>query len=740
MRNASNELNAVFVTCVPVRGVREPATVDPEHYVDRGRYSDHNDPAVGEGRDGGRDRVPVRSRAGAGDGDGGPRRRGRTGGRVRTGGAARGVQRLVLLGTVLVLLLLGGGAGTASAHAALKGSDPVDGSVLDTAPRDITLRFTESVSLLEDSLRVVDPENRAVETGKPGRAGGRADTARVTLPTGLADGTYTIAWRVVSADSHPISGALLFSIGEPSATTAVLPADLTEDPLTASLYDITRYFAYGALALLIGVTFFLAVVLGGPSEVLRRLLLSGWLALSLASAVLLLLRGPYERGSGVGAAFDLTVLRETMVSRPGLALLARLALLALAAALLVRVRRQGNQGNQGERAEAWGKGALVCGALLSVGLAGTWAAAEHASAGIQVPVAMTSSVLHLLAMAVWLGGLTALLTVLYRAPHTLSAAVVARFSRLAFASVIVLVVTGVYQSWRGLGSWSALTSTAYGEVLVVKLGAVLLLLVAAAFSRRWTGRLGAAGEVAGVEERVTVAVAARVPERVGAVDSRVPDGDDQGPGGTSSDSSPEGPAAEGSAAEGSASGHGDSSSGDAASGDSASGDSASADTSRLGLRRSVLAEFTVAVVVLVITTVLTGTLPGRAAAEIAAESAGAAAGGVTASSSTVPFDVGTPNGHGKVQIDLGPGRVGKNSVQAVVFGPDDGIATVPELRLTFTLKSQKIGPIDAKLTDRGGYWATDTLQLPLPGKWTMKLTVRTTEIDQVTVEKSVRVS
>ncbi|MEI5527485.1 copper resistance protein CopC [Streptomyces brasiliscabiei] len=657
----------------------------------------------------------------------------------------------MLLGTVLILLLLGGGAGTASAHAALKGSDPVDGSVLDTAPRDITLRFTESVSLLEDSLRVVDPENRAVETGKPGRAGGRADTARVTLPTGLADGTYTIAWRVVSADSHPISGALLFSIGEPSATTAVLPADLTEDPLTASLYDITRYFAYGALALLIGVTFFLAVVLGGPSEVLRRLLLSGGLALSLASAVLLLLRGPYERGSGVGDAFDLTVLRETMVSRPGLALLARLALLALAAALLVRVRRQGNQGNQGEhgeqgeRAEAWGKGALVCGALLSVGLAGTWAAAEHASAGIQVPVAMTSSVLHLLAMAVWLGGLTALLTVLYRAPHTLSAAVVARFSRLAFVSVIVLVVTGVYQSWRGLGSWSALTSTAYGEVLVVKLGAVLLLLVAAALSRRWTGRLGAAGEVARVEKRVSVAVAARVPERVGAVDSGVPDGDGQGPGGTSSDSSPEGPAAERSAsgdtaAEGSASGHGDSSSGDAASGDSTSGDSASADTSRLGLRRSVLAEFTVAVVVLVITTVLTGTLPGRAAAEIAAESAGAAAGGVTASSSTVPFDVGTPNGHGKVQIDLGPGRVGKNSVQAVVFGPDDGIATVPELRLTFTLKSQKIGPIDAKLTDRGGYWATDTLQLPLPGKWTMKLTVRTTEIDQVTVEKSVRVS
>ncbi|ULR51761.1 copper resistance protein CopC/CopD [Streptomyces deccanensis] len=667
----------------------------------------------------------------------------------------------------MLLLSLLGGAGSASAHAALKGSDPVDGSVLDAAPRDVTLRFTESVSLLADSIRVVDPENRAVDTGKPGRAGDRADTARVTLPTGLDDGTYTIAWRVISADSHPISGALIFSIGEPSATAAVLPDDLAEDPLTASLYDITRYFAYGALALLIGVTFFLAVVLRGPGEALRKLLLAGWLALLLSSATLLLLRGPYERGSGIGAALDLSVLRDTLVSRPGLALLARLGLLALAAVLLVRVRRQG------ERQE-WGKGALVCGALLSVGLAGTWAAAEHASAGIQVPVAMTSSVLHLLAMAVWLGGLTALLTVLYRAPRTLTAAVVDRFSRLAFASVVVLVVTGVYQSWRGLGSWSAFTSTAYGEVLVAKLVAVLMLLVAAAFSRRWTGRLGAAerarragdetgagaGAVAGesvagsrgavgaavpaaVSVSAAVAAPVRVPERVGAAEADAASDSSNSSAASAASDSSESSSSSGAADSSGApdsSGPTDGSGPTGASGSPDDEDDAPGDMPRQALRRSVLAEFTVAVVVLVITTVLTGTLPGRAAAEIAQESAGQAAGGVTASSSVLPFDVGTPNGHGKVQIDLGPGRVGKNSVQAVVFGPDDGIATVPELRLTFTLKAQKIGPIDAKLTDRGGYWATDTLQLPLPGKWTMKLTVRTTEIDQVTVEKSVRVS
>jgi copper transport protein len=622
----------------------------------------------------------------------------------------------VLLGTVLVLFLLGG-AGTASAHAALTGSDPTDGSVLDSAPRDVTLTFTESVSLLDDSIRVIDPENRAVETGKPGRSGGRSDTARVTLPTGLDDGTYTIAWRVVSADSHPISGALIFSVGAPTATSANLPSGLTEDPLTSSLYDITRYFTYGALALLIGVTGFTTAVLGRANETLRKLLLAGWPALLLASAALLLLRGPYERGSGVEAALDPSVLSDTATTRPGLALLARLALLAAVGVFLVRVR--GREGT-------WGRGTLIGGVLFSLGLAGTWAAAEHASAGIQVPVAMASSVLHLLAMAAWLGGLTALLTVLYRAPESLSAAVVTRFSRLAFASVVVLVVTGIYQSWRGLGSWAAFSTTAYGRILVAKLGAVALLLVAAWFSRRWTGRLAAgaaedAGEGEVAESSEAEAVAERVPQPVGAV-ALLKDkgGADRGAGGDSvaaADGPDEGTPAS-----------------------PAPQDDSSSDGHRQALRRSVLAEFTIAVVILVITTALTGTLPGRAVAESAKKPGGAAAPGeVTASSTTVPFDVGTPNGHGKVQIDLGPGRVGKNSVQAVVFGPDDGIATVPELRLTFTLRAQKVGPIDAKLENRGGYWATDTLRLPLPGTWTMNLTVRTTDIDQVTVKKSVRV-
>ncbi|MFF2362185.1 copper resistance CopC/CopD family protein [Streptomyces sp. NPDC058122] len=613
---------------------------------------------------------------------------------------------LALLGGVLVLVLFGGVSG-ASAHAALTGTDPQEGSVLKSAPRRVTLTFSESIGLFDDSFRVLDPENRRVRTGEPEHADGRSDTAGVTLPRGLGDGTYTVAWRVVSADSHPVSGAFTFSVGKPSATPAP-PPPTAGDPLSSALYDIARYAAYTGLALLIGaVTFVLAC--GFPGSV-RRLLVTGWWILLGSTFALLLLRGPYERGTGVSEVFDPDGLSDTLASRPGVVLVARLALLAAVAFVPPRVP---------VRDRGAGRGVLVLGVLFSLALAVTWAASEHASAGIQVPAAMVSSVLHLLAMAVWLGGLAALLAALHRPAEPVPPAVVTRFSRLALASVAVLAVTGVYQSWRGLGSWDALTSTEYGRLLVVKVVLVALLLAGAAFSRRWTARLAATRAPATVP-------AARVPVPVA-----VPASD-----GSASDGS----ASEESASEKSASGESPSA-GDGTAGDGAKGDGAKdgpGDTEyHRGLRRSVLAEVTVGILVLVITTMLTGTQPGRAEAEGA--DAVAAVRRVTSKTTLVPFDVGTPGGHGKAQVELTPGQVGENSVQVVIFGPDGGLVTVPEVRLTFTLESRKVGPIDAEITDKGGYWTSDGLTLPLPGTWTMKVTVRTSDLDEVTVSKKVTI-
>ncbi|MGX1131701.1 copper transport protein [Streptomyces glaucescens] len=594
---------------------------------------------------------------------------------MHTGGRPR--CRPALTAVLLILLLLGSAA-PASAHAALAGTDPRDGTVLKSAPRALTLDFTESVGLLDGSVRLLGPDNRRVHVEEPRHVPGD-DRVRVTLPDGLRTGTYTVAWRVVSADSHPVSGAFTFSVGKATRTTAAPDTGPPEHPATKALHTLARHLAYLAAALLLGTAAFIAVCRPPDPRPLRRLLVTGWWTLLLSTLALLLLRAPYETGTAPWTAFDPAALTRTLTGRPGVALLARVALLLL----LVRLPR---------------RPLPAVHVPLAVGLALTWAAAEHASAGIQVPVAMTSSVLHLLATAAWLGGLTALLTSLRHG--SLPAGTVHRFSRLAFASVTVLAVTGTYQSWRGLGSFDALTQTSYGRLLLAKLACVGLLLAAAGVSRRLV--------------RVPVgraAVRERVPEPVGGP----PAGPEPEP-----ESAPEpGPETASEIA-------------------SVTASEPESPVDHRRLRRSVLVEATVGVAVLLITTLLTGTLPGRA------ETEAAAAGQTTVlpptTTTTVPFDVGSPGGSGKVQITLDPARTGENSVQAVVFGADGGVATVPELRLTFTLPAQDIGPIDAELADRGGYWATDSLDLPVPGRWTMRTTVRLSEFDQVTVARPVRIS
>lgn len=627
---------------------------------------------------------------------------------------------LALVASLLALVL--GGAGPASAHAALRGSDPAEGSVLGTAPKQVTLTFTESVGFSDDSLRVLSPDNERVNPRPAQHVDGKDDTARVELSDGLAQGTYTVAWRVVSADGHPISGAFIFSIGKPSGTAAVVATDSIEDTAAARLYGILRHVAYSGLALLVGAVSF--VLLCWPTAAalrpVRRVLTVGWVALVVSTAALLLLRGPYETAGSLASAFDPSQLGRTVTGRPGIALLVRLALLAGAAVLLRRAAaRLGRHHDDGTTAGDLGTRARVVAAVLASALAFTWAGAEHASAGIQVPLAIPVAVLHLLAMGVWLGGLITLATVLRRrAPGggEVPASAVGRFSTVAFAAVAVLVGTGMYQSWRQVGSWEAMYTTSYGRILAVKLAAVVLVLGVAFLSRRWTARLDHGALPAAERPAESEPVRLRVVETVGAPSSpaapvagRMPD--TPAPGEPEDDTGP--PA-------------------------SASATVAAPETEghRRRLRRTVAVEAALGAVVLAITTLLTGTQPSRAADTTPAALSPEPQVKVV----TVPFDMGTAGQKGSVQITLEPGRVGVNTVEAVVYTADGGFATVPELRLTLTQDDLGIGPLDAKLKNQKGYWATYDLQLPMSGPWTLSITVRTTEIDQITVRETIRVT
>lgn len=654
------------------------------------------------------------------------------------------VRTLVLLFLAVTGALLAGAA-PASAHAALTGSDPGRGAVVDTAPTQVSLTFSEQIAVSDDAVRVLDPRGERVDKGAPANPSGTTYTVR--LLSGLPDGTYTVAYQVVSADSHPVAGAFTFSIGAPSETSVSVSAQGSDGGLVGWLYGLGRYVSYAGFVVMAGgAAFVLACwTRGSGVRAVQRLVVSGWLALTAATLGLLLLRGSYTTSGKVGDIFDLTLLGDVLQTKTGAALVSRLLLLA-AAALFIAVLFGAHDKRENEEKRDLTFGLAIGGTVVAAGLAASWAMSEHASQGLQPGIAMPVDVVHLLAVAAWLGGLTALLVALFRAPAEtpVDRDAVRRFSRLAFGSVIALVVTGVYQSWRQLGSWSAFTDTRYGQLLLVKIGLVAVMVGVASVSRRWTARLAevpaetasadeADAGTAGPDEAASRAAGARKDVVAAGQTGKAEDTGNTGTG----------------PADGPAAGAGSARAAQLARQRAAVENARQkrlrdADPHRSGLRRSVFAEAGIAVVLLAVTTVLTQTEPGRTEQEAkaaGASSASAATGqGTGAVTLNMPFDTGSKDGKGVVTIDLDPARVGDNAVHIYVEGTDGRPVDIPEVKLAFTLSVQDIGPLPV-VPDRiaAGHWSASGVQLPMAGDWKVEVTVRTSDIDQVTVSKNAQI-
>ncbi|MFD8325240.1 copper resistance protein CopC [Streptomyces lydicus] len=735
---------------------------------------------------------------------------------VTTGPPARrsAVLRMLVVAVALAGALFGG-AVPASAHAALTGSTPGQGSVVDRAPEQVSLTFSEGVAMGDDSIRVLDPHGKRVDRGKLRNLCSGATVKYGTgLPPGLGNGTYTVAWQAVSADSHPVSGAFTFSVGAPSKSSAAIPQQEAGGGLVGALYGIARCLAYGGFVLMAGGAAF--VVACRPAAALvrsvQRLVVQGWALLTGTTVAMLLLRTPYTGSGDLADVFDLGGLQQVLLTKPGAALVSRLLLLA-AAALFVAVlfgafARAHEPAGAGGATDAEGEagavdpaeearrrkdltfGLGIGGVIVATGLAATWAMAEHASTGLQPAVAMPVDVLHLLAVAAWLGGLAALLVSLYWGPPVERTAV-RRFSRIAFGSVVVLAATGVYQSWRQVGTWSALTGTAYGRLLLLKVGLVAVLVGIAWVSRRWTARLGearvaedtaaAAGaggtaaatdaadaadvdavqEAGEAAERQSAKAAGKVAAGAPAASSTAtatatataasPDPDPDTAPEETPDTDPE--AAPETALNPETDPEPDPSTdpGPARAAQLARQQAAlrtartkrlrDADPERLGLRRSVLAEASVAVVLLVVTTVLTATEPARTEAAVQAASGGQSTASNQPQVLTVPFDTGGPHGKGTARVDLDPGRSGNaNELRLRLSDPSGKAMDVPEVKVSFTQKAKKLGPLPVVPRHTGtGHWRASGVQLPVPGQWQLSLLVRTSDIDQVTEIRNVKI-
>jgi copper transport protein len=378
------------------------------------------------------------------------------------------------LGAVVVFLLVT--AVPAWAHATLSSSSPADGAVLTALPPAVMLTFDEPVRPVTADIEVLDPDGRSVG----GVVGANGPMVTVGLPRSGAPGTYTLTWRVISADSHPVGGAISFSLGHPSRAAAVTAARTST--VVATLFTVMRFAGFAGFALLAGVIAFCCYGLPTAIDVrgVQVLIGTGWAALVAGTFGSLLLEGPYGAGAGLGALVRPELLSQTLSGTYGEALMVRVLLLALLPFVVA-------YGMPRLRA---GHGRVVFGLIagvVMVAIAATWSVGGHAATSTQSAGTVPADVAHLCAMALWLGGLAAVAVMLRRAGSDVVVSV-GRFSTLAAIAVAVLAGTGLYQGWLRVQTPAALFTTPYGVTLTVKVALVGLVLCAAFFSRRMLQR------------------------------------------------------------------------------------------------------------------------------------------------------------------------------------------------------------------------------------------------------------
>lgn len=385
-------------------------------------------------------------------------------------GALRSAAAVAVASVVLV-------AAPSWGHATLEGSDPATGTVLKQAPPSVTLRFDEAVTTLPESLEVYGPDGARVDDGAITRPGGVGSQVSIGV-AGDQRGTYLVSWRVISADSHPVSGAFTFSVGR-ATTTPTAVVEQTDKPVAVGL-GASRWLGYVGIALTTGGIAFL-MICWPEGWAFRRSRCLVWWGLALAAVggvASILLKGPYDAALGVGHLLQGDLLQEVLGSTYGYGVLVRLGLLAVVGGLLaVRQRVQ---------ARAWA-GAT---GIVTVALLPTFAVTGHAVSDHPRWLALAADTAHVGAMSVWLGGLVFMVAFVLRSPDTSQIAhrATRRFSSVALMSVLVLVSTGTYQAWRQVRSWKALPATTYGRELLVKLTIVAAVLLVAGLSRSWVRR------------------------------------------------------------------------------------------------------------------------------------------------------------------------------------------------------------------------------------------------------------
>jgi copper transport protein len=368
---------------------------------------------------------------------------------------------IVLLAAILAAL---SGTSAALAHASLIQSEPADRAVVAQPLPKLTLTFNEPVSPLV--LRLVHPSGEVVELKNVAVS---SATIAVALPAGLLRGTHLLSWRVISADGHPVGGALTFSVGQPSSAPALLRMD-GDIRLRGAIW-LARLVLYLGLFIGIGGAFYCRWVAASPPSKRVRTAVTIALECGLVAALVSVgLQGIDVLG------LPLSDIRELRIWGSGLATAYGLTLCIAVPALALGL------------ASVWVKGPITrlysALALTGVGLA--LAASGHAATAGPAWATRPAVFLHGVSVAFWVGALLPLAAALHAGD---SRSELVRFSKAIPPALLVLVVSGLLLAIVQLRGLDALWTTSYGMILSGKFLAVCALLAFGGTNRWLTPRV-----------------------------------------------------------------------------------------------------------------------------------------------------------------------------------------------------------------------------------------------------------
>jgi copper transport protein len=555
----------------------------------------------------------------------------------------------------------------AAAHAIVKSTEPEIDEIVPAPPQRVLMVFNEPVEISFGSIRVYDTHGNRVEEGDAQYVPGTNDSVQVPLQPDLPRGTYTVAWRIVSADGHPIGEAFVFHVGAPGENPRgvvedVLSGEGGAGPLESGLAAVGRWVNLASLLLLGGAALFMVLVWGRVlvssdqvqarfGERWRGVTVWAWVAAVVSTVALYVLQGSLAADLPLADAVTPDILTEMATTRFGIVSLIRLGLLMACLAVWPAVRRSIEPRRSvgaaavAVRPTTW---LLGSGAVLVIALLATPGLGGHAGTTEPVALNVAADTLHMVAAAGWMGGLLLLIRGAFPATRGLPEArrasilapIVVRFSDLAVIAVSALVLSGLFRAWTEVLALRALTGSTYGVVLLLKLTAFLPILAMGAINNRWM--------------RPRIRRGVREDEGAGAM------------------------------------------------------------APLRTLRRLVGLEITLGVIVVAITALLVNLPPARVEAGVEG-----------------PFRGEVALGHEHLHVMVDPNRVGENRVHLMAEADSGEPVHFEQVQVLFRMPEEGIGPLMAEAEEMApGQFVVHGHQLSVPGEWTLEIVARTGEFDE----------